>query len=203
VSFFPELDPPVEPPRPVRSDTPPWVNAPKTQLPVPVAVTEVLARRRGVALILQRIDVYREGWMFVLCTRARRPPGPTDEEWGDLVEALQPHGPFRRHPAAASLRLGVELSDGSRVIADDLFHRYPLDDAEPDGPLLTQYPGGGGGSAEEYEQRVDAWLWPPPAGDSLRLFYQWEGLGIAEASITIDTAQLNIAREHVQIIWSE
>jgi hypothetical protein len=120
------------------------------------------------------------------------------------MEALEPREPFRRRDiAGASLRLGVGLADEKRAIADERFHRYPLDENEPVDPLLTLNHAGGGGSEDEYEQRMEAWLWPAPTGDSLRLVYRWEALGISEASIIVDIAELNSAREHVQDIWGD
>ncbi|MBT8158927.1 MULTISPECIES: hypothetical protein [Arthrobacter] len=119
------------------------------------------------------------------------------------MDNLQLHRPFRRRGAEGSLRLGVELPDGSRVIGGDMSRRYPFDGAEPDRPQLTVRGGGGGGSDEDYGYRIDAWLWPAPQAGSLRLVYDWPGLEINEGSITIETAPLVTAREDVLSIWTQ
>jgi hypothetical protein len=159
MSFFPEVERPAE----LRSawvETPIWVSPPANELPVPVAVTAVLARRPGAALCLRRIDVYRAGCVFALSVRASRQADMTDEQWIELMDNLQPHRPFRRGTAEGSLRLGVELPDGSKAIGGDMSHRYPFDAAEPDRPQLTMRRGGGGGSGEAYDYRMNACPYP-------------------------------------------
>lgn len=202
MSFFPEVERPAEP-RPTQVETPIWVRPPSNELPVPVAVTKVLARRPGAALCLRRIDVYRAGCMFALSVRASRHADMTDDQWIDLMDNLQPHRPFRRRGTDGSLRVGVELPDGSKVIGDDMSRRYPFDGAEPDRPQLTMRGGGGGGSADDFDYRIDAWLWPAPQAGSLRLVYDWPALEFSEGSITIETAPLVTAREDVRNIWTQ
>ena len=202
MSFFPEVERSAEP-RPARVETPIWVSPPANELPVPVAVTAVLARRPGVALCLRRIDVYRAGCVFALSVRASRPADMTDEQWIDLMDNLQPHRPFRRGLAEGSLRVGVELPDGSKAISGDMSHRYPFDGTEPDRPQLTMRGGGGGGTGEDYGNRMNAWLWPAPQAGSLRLVYDWAALELNEGSITIETTPLITAQENVPSIWAQ
>jgi hypothetical protein len=202
MSFFPEFERPAEP-RPARVEAPIWVSPPSSELPVPVAVTTVLGRRPGAALCLRRIDVYRAGWVFALSVRASRLAGMTDEQWIELMDCLHPHRPFRRGDAEGSLRVGVELPDGSKAIGGDMSHRYPFDGAEPDRPQLTMRGGGGGGSDEDYDFRMDAWLWPAPQAGSLRLVYDWAALKLNEGSITIETTPLITAQENVRSLWAQ
>jgi hypothetical protein len=201
MSFFPEVERPAEP-RHAPVETPIWLSPPENELPVPVPVTAVLARRPGVALCLRRIDVYRAGCMFALSTRASRQPDMTDEQWSELMDNFHPHRPFRR-TAEDSLRVGVELPDGSKAIGGVMAHRYPFDGAEPQGPQLTVRGSGGGGSSENFDYRMNAWLWPAPQAGSLRLVYDWTALGFDEGSITVETAPLISAQEDVRSIWPQ
>jgi len=202
MSFFPEVERSAEP-RPARVETPIWVSPPENELPVPVPVTTVLARRPGAALCLRRIDVYRAGCVFAFSVRASRQADMTDEQWFELMDNLQPHRPFRRGTAEGSLRVGVELPDGSKAIGGVMAHRYPFDGAEPQGPQLTMRGGGGGGSGENYDSRMNAWLWPAPQAGSLRLVYDWSALGFNEGSISIETTPLITAQENVRSIWAQ
>jgi hypothetical protein len=201
MSFFPEVEQSAEP-RPARVETPIWVSPPANELPVPVAVTTVLARRPGVALCLRRIDVYRAGCVFALSVRASRHADMKDEQWIELMDNLKPRRPFRRGSAEGSLRVGVELPDGSKAVGGDMPPRYPFDGAEPDRPQLTIRGSGGGGSDEDYDYRMNAWLWPAPQAGSLRLVYDWAALELQEGSITIETTPLITAQENVRSIWA-
>jgi hypothetical protein len=165
---------------------------------MPVAVTTVLARRPGVALCLRRIDVYRDGWSFAFTVRASRPDFMDDDEWADLMERMQWHRPYRRGRQDGILRMGVQLPNGSKVIADD---RARPEGSKPDAPRLTMRPSGGGGSDEEYDLGIHAWLWPTPPEGSLRLVYDWVTLGVPEGSLTIDSTPLIAARNNVQQVW--
>lgn len=202
MSFFPEVERSAEP-RPVRVETPIWVSPPENELPVPVPVTAVLARRPGAALCLRRIDVYRAGCVFAFSVSASRQADMTDEQWFELMDNLQPHRPFRRETAEGSLRVGVEMPDGSKAIGGLRAHRYPFDGAEPQGPQLTMHGRGGGGSDQNYDYRINAWLWPAPQAGSLRLVYDWAALGFNEGSITIETTPLITAQENVRSIWAQ
>ncbi|MGO4860174.1 hypothetical protein AB4074_23225 [Arthrobacter sp. 2MCAF14] len=119
------------------------------------------------------------------------------------MDNLQPHRPFRRGTAEGSLRVGVELPDGSKAIGGVMAHRYPFDGAEPQGTQLTMSGGGGRGSGENYDYRMNAWLWPAPQAGSLRLVYDWAALGFNEGSITIETPPLITAQENVRSIWAQ
>jgi hypothetical protein len=61
----------------------------------------------------------------------------------------------------------------------------------------------GGGSGEDYDYRMNAWLWPAPQAGSLRLVYEWAALEFNEGSITIETTPLITARENVRRIWAQ
>jgi hypothetical protein len=200
MSFFPEPEAIASMPR-LRSATPLWVGPPAHELAEPVAVTTVLARRLGVALCLRRIDVYRDGWRFAISVRACRPETMSDDDWADVMEKVQWHRPFRRRGQEGALRMGIQFPDGSTVIGNDSGRPGTLEGGKPDGPRLTLRPGGGGGSDEEYDLGIDAWLWPAPLEGPLRLVYDWVALGIPEGSLTIDSTPLIAARDNVQEVW--
>lgn len=188
--------------RPAPPPTPEWVQPPKDEIPVAVAMVRRLARVPGAALSLRRFDVYRVGVEIDLRLDLWREPGLDPERWAQISELLHPRG--RRPGREGQLRLGVTLADGTSARADGDPH-WTLESLQerPPAPHLVVVGGGGSGDEDHWTSEVRAWLWPQPPAGPMTLHFLCEGVGIAEGSVDIDTTPFRAARDGVLDARSE
>jgi hypothetical protein len=161
MSFFEQVPPPVADEAPQRQ--PEWAAPPEHIVGATVPFDLVLANTGAVAVVVGGMTAYPSGVTFTVRV-LRREPGPDD-----LFLLLH-------HPGPGGLRLGVELADGSRVLAE-------RGGAMPgEGPTLTSRGGGGGGLSYE----LAYWLWPLPPRGPLRFACTWPDEGIGETIAELD-----------------
>ena len=189
MTFFSPLPPEPIQPESERHESPPWLRAPRHEIPVAVPFARRLARVPGTALHLRRLDVYREGVGIELQLDVRREPD-LDETRAALVDAfLSPRG--HRRGFDRQLRVGVTFSDGrSTATSDAADWRFSTaaEDQPPATPRLSAAGGGGSGDTHQWTQRISMWLWPLPPEGPFTLHYVSEALGVPEGSTTIDVA---------------
>lgn len=174
--------------------------APPREIPIPLAVSRILARGPGSALSLRRVDAYSDGCSFRLQADVRREPGTDPDRWDDILEEVRPQQ--RRHRDLDSgLRIGVTLPDGRTASADRDWRRARAAGKRPDGPTLVLNSRGGGGSSREFTMGFQLWLWPLPPSGPLTLHYQWAALGIDESATELDAALIVKAAAEVTTIW--
>jgi hypothetical protein len=100
--------------------------------------------------------------------------------------------------ARRSFRFGMQLADGSKVISDH-GGRRPDDDAEPEGPILRPFLGGGG--PRSHFSRW--WAWPLPPAGPLEFVCEWPTFGIAETRADIDAQLILDAAQRSIRLWPE
>ncbi len=141
----------------------------------------VLGRSSEALVVLRDFEAYPEGLHFSMVTRS--PPGhPVDL----MTMGRTDHWPH----------LGVTFADQRSTTLGDLpevFHRKKA----PNGPLL--WPGGGGGSPDQW--RSDFWLWPLPPPGPLTWVSSWEQRGLPETSVTVDASVLVDAAREAEQLW--
>jgi hypothetical protein len=176
MSFF-EQDPPPFPEEPPQRQ-PEWAGPPENVAGVTVPFDLLLANTGDVAVAVGGMTAYPNGVTFTLRV-LRREPGADD-----LFMRLH-------HPRPGGLRLGVELADGSRVLAER--------GAEPGaGPTLASRGGGGGGLSYELEY----WLWPLPPDGPLRFACAWPDEGIEETTAELEAPIREAAARAVEL-WPD
>jgi hypothetical protein len=177
MGFFDEL-PALEPEPPRRHH--PWLP-PEAEFPARASIdTLLLGRTERVAVGITAISAYSAG--FELFVTARIRPGTP----GD--------------PGAArkSFRFGMQLADGRKVVGPQGRGRPDLD-AEPTGPILIPFMGGGGPHAMFSRW----WAWPLPPAGPLEFVCEWPDFGIRETRVGIDAQLvLDAAGRSIQL-WPE
>jgi hypothetical protein len=187
MGFFDELPAPEpEPPRPHH----PW-DPPEAEFPGIVPIDTLQLGRTGqVAVAITGISAYATGFEIFVTARIR--PGGRDP--GDPM----PDTPRDLAAARRSFRFGLQLSDGSKVISRH-GGRRPDDDAEPAGPILRPFLGGGG----PHSHFSRWWAWPLPPGGPLEFVCEWPAFGIAETRAGLDAQLiLDAARRSIEL-WPE
>jgi hypothetical protein len=173
MSFFDDvLAPEPEPPRPHH----PW-DPPEAEFPgVVQANTLLLGRAERAAVAVTGMSAYSTGFEIFVTARLRPGAEPGSPDRGPEM----PPGPAA---ARRSLRFGLQLADGSKVLGQH--GPGPGRDSEPAGPVLRMFLGGGG--PRSFFSRW--WAWPLPPAGPLEFVCEWPAFGIAETRAGID-AQL-------------
>jgi hypothetical protein len=185
MSFFDDR-PPTEPQPRIHH---PW-DPPDAELPGNVPVdTLVLGQTGRAAVAVTGILAYPAGFEIFLTARFR--PG------GDGAEPPSP-GPPDPRAMRKSLRFGLQLADGRKVIGDH-GGPGPGDDAEPDGPILRQFMGGGGPRS----LFTRWWAWPLPPAGQLEFVCAWAALEIPETRASIDAQLILNAAALSRELWRD
>jgi hypothetical protein len=187
MSFFDDV-PPAEPEPPGPHH--PW-DPPEAEFPgvVPFG-TLVLARTERVGVAITGLLPYSAGFEIFLTARIR--PGAEAGPGERVPAGPGPGGPL------GSFRFGLQLADGTKVIGQR-GGRGPDGGAEPDGPILRTFLGGG-----SPRSRLSRWwAWPLPPPGPLEFVCEWPALGVPEARAGLD-AQLILdgAAQSIQL-WPE
>lgn len=189
MSFFTYL-----PGEPDKDDTeartaPRWWVPSDDEVPVAVPLVRVLGQAQGVAIVLQRADVYSDGIRLVIRTEVRvgrHVTAAAAARFAD-VSGHAPGLPVSDLSPETALRFGLTLPSGQTL--DPWEQRIDFE-TEPDGPVLTGSGGGGGGDARRWSGETTLWLWPLPE-PGLAIFHtMYQAAGIEERSFELDLRPL-------------
>jgi hypothetical protein len=198
VDFF-ELPPP--PPRDPFTHQPAWAGPPENTIGAPVELRVLLAHTEQAALGCQRFVSYPSGFEFELTVRLRS----EEEAPVDIEQALYGwHRPRPRRGAKDGreidpevLRFGIRFADGSKVTN---LMGFPHNEVgSPEGPVLMQRGGGGGGRC--WDQGY--WVWPLPPAGKLGFACEWPAAGIPFTISEIDSDPILSAAPRAEILWSD
>jgi len=217
--FFEPLPPLPPEPEPQQSTgwvPPVWDRPSEALLGAPVGIALMLGRNARVAIVLDTVRAYPNGFAFALGL-VRNPQVPRDPMGHPFMRMGHPRG--LRGP-----RVGFEFSNGTRVrfggpsapgfpgfgVATQLLAargpgprpRNPFgylvdDDGVPVEPVLV--PRGGGGSDDRYEMRF--WCFPLPPPGPMTVFAEWFDEGIDESATPIDADEVLAAVPRVVTVW--
>ncbi len=218
--FEPELSPASEVPEETeRVWIPPrWDRPSEGVLPSVIGVSKLFGRTDTVALALDHLRVYPNGFQLALLALTS-PRLPLGLQFGgfatfSLISAstAAPDAPnrptpppVRRPPFRPGLmemapRIGIRFSNGqsagtgSRSLAD-----LPKDDEGiPTEPVILGGGMNGGGGRYRFEQ----WVFPLPTPGPLEVFAEWSYAGLEEISIVVDGDEVRAAAEHATVLWA-
>ncbi len=195
---------------------PAWDRPSEGTLPAVLGISRLLARTDGVALALDEVRVYPNGFQLVTSsiTNPRLPPAlhmggfatlslvaARSSRAGEEKKATTSSPQWLHHPGLRmSARIGVEFSDGRRAGTGQ---RSPYaverdDDGMPTEPIITMGGGGGGGG----RFRSEHWVFPLPSPGDLVVFAEWAVAGIEETSIVISADDIRDAARRAIVLWS-
>lgn len=178
---------------------PRWFGPPDDELGVVCPQAIILARSENAVIALSHATVYSTGIAFDFLAQAR---GLTRSQASRLFH--EQHTFEEEDLPDAFLRIGFEFGDGRRVsnLGGWRGHsKLMQDNAEPEGPLLIPYAGGGGNSnGGNVTMKPGYWLWPLPPSGPLRISCEWPLVRIAVTTVQIDAPLLENA-QHVTRLW--
>jgi hypothetical protein len=186
MGFFDDIPAPV--PEPPWRHHHPW-DPPEAEFPSIVFIdTTILGRTDQAAVAITGLAAVRTGFEVQLTAHFRRDTG---------AEAGPEAGPGPKE-ARHSLRFGLQLADGTKVIGQD-FRRPRGHDSEPEGPLLQAFAGG----VTPFSFLSRWWAWPLPPKGSLDFVTEWPAYGLPESRVTLDAGLILDAAEHSIQLWPE
>lgn len=191
--FF-DVDP-IDDPRPEPYRRPAWIGPPEDELPGRVLLDDVVASTEGTVVILSELSRYESG-ISIRLSWMRRRRGESVKDWNFAMMARHGGGPDE----PGSLRIGIVLPDGTRLLPIGWHRLSAPDDVKP--PTLFTQDGGGGGGEDRYDGSITAWTWWPDAttGD-LVLVLEWPDTGIPETHVTIPAETRALAAKP-RSLWS-
>lgn len=201
MTFFPEVAPSDDDPS-EHHMTPEWVAPPVDWLPSRIGVSTVMATTDDVAVTITGLSVYASGLQIDLqwLLRNRR---QDRRDWATLMDRFG--GGRWGHGAvdpARSIRFGVVLDDGTKVVAD-VGDAFPDDPTKaPTEPALTLAEQGGSGDESYFTTSARLWLWPVPPDGRLELVLSWPEFDIPETRHTFEDHAYSVAARQAQSIWS-
>jgi hypothetical protein len=179
---------------------PDWFGPPEDELGVVVPQGVVLARSERAVIALSHAVVYSTGSAFEFFAVAR---GLARSEANRVFH--EQHMFEDEELPDALLRIGFELADGGRAsnLGGWRAHRKLMTpDAEPEGPLLLPYGGGGGQTSDGHvTMKPGYWLWPVPAPGPVRISCEWPFVEISLTTVEIDGEALRTAVQDVRSLW--
>jgi hypothetical protein len=152
----------------------------------------VLFKNDRAFLMAHRFLAYPTGIEFTFNLRLRNP----DDYQPDLPWDMRRRR--RQEPLPGDfLRLGLQLSDGTKWTNLDwrLWHPLPPDE-QPKPPVVMHRQSGGG----RYSYNMSFWLWPLPVGP-LTVVTEWPAFDVPETRVVIDTTELRARAAEAEAIW--
>ncbi len=212
MSFF--EPPPRPPPRPEPPELPQrraWWGAPENELGGPVPLRLVLARTDRVVIAVLGAVAFSAGIEFTLAVRRRLAATATAEDIDQFYEGDPFHPPFghprmrmRRLPELPEdvLRFGVQFSTGQKATTTGGIRPWDCSEEdegerEPEGPILMEQGGSGGGG--HYDQ--DFWLWPLPPAGPFTFVVEWPSEQIELTRQEVDAALFLDASTQSERLW--
>jgi hypothetical protein len=222
IVFMPFFEPLPDPPAEAvdllaeREWAPPaWDRPSEGTLAAVIGVSQLFARSDDVALALDHVRVYPNGFQLVtvVMTSPRLPPalhmggfqtiGVLAARRGgtDAKRATAPRQPLRPGSGfGMAPRIGVQFSNGQRAGTrpQSPYDVQKDDHGFPTAPIMTMGGGGGGGGLFRWEQ----WVFPLPTPGDLVVYAEWPIAGIDETSVVISGDDIRDAAEQAIVLWS-
>jgi hypothetical protein len=177
MGFFDDM-PAAEPEPPRRHHL--W-EPPEAELPgiVPIDILQ-LGRTDDVAVAITGMSAFSTGFEIFMTARLR------PEHHGHPRERMR------------SFHLGLQLSDGRKVFGSP-GGPPPAQAAEPAGPVLRPYLGGGSPRSHFFRW----WAWPLPPSGPLEFVCEWPMFGITETRTGLDAQLILTAARRSIRLWPE
>jgi hypothetical protein len=189
MSFFDPLPP--SPSADEQKWTPPaWDRPSEGVLPELMAVNAMLHQNDDVALAIDRLEVYPNG--FTICLAILFNPYK-----GQEVSTM-----VHRAPSNVWPRIGVRFADGRTAGRSQFIgstHEVPKDEhGIPVEPFMRMVGGGGGGSG----WRTSTWVFPLPPDGPLEVIVGLDVLELTETSVTLDGTEVRAAAKRAKVMWN-
>lgn len=176
---------------------PAWDRPSEAILGAPVGINALVAKTDRVAVALGHFEAYPNGFTFHLIIQGNpMAPRPVIADPSTRMLMMGAPGPHR------GARLGLEFADGQRAAEGQGFQLMHSSDGKdeqgiPTSPVLM--PRGGSGGTDRFAMRY--WSFPLPPSGSMKVFIEWEDVGIPETMVEIDADAIRDAASRAVVLW--
>ena len=199
-SFFDPPPPSTPPAPPPALRLPPWAGPPARVLGELVRDRIMVFRSAQLAVTLEHLRAYPEGFELRLCVRSRDALGGfgLPGVLGTSPVGLMSIAGRQVLPADHQLRLGLGFADGRRVTNVSPLIGVGVGETPPV-PLLVQQ--GASGVGGRWDQRY--WVWGLPPEGTLAAVVAWPGQGVPETHVDLDAGAIRAAAAVAESVWEE
>lgn len=206
MGFFDSFPPPEPPKPPRRPRRPAWRSPGRNVKPVALGVDGILVQHSELAVYVNGVNVYPDGFTLTVNTLRRQ---TESAGWEDPRHRHpNPFGP-RRHrggsAAAASaeefegvLRIGVRFADGRGGVVRG-FGEWREEVEPPVPPVVSMHSGHG----NESEWNQGLWVWGIPEEGDVELVYSWLAEEVPESRFELDGDVVREAASRAVTLWDE
>jgi hypothetical protein len=170
---------------------PVWDRPSEGAIPAVLVVDAPLLQNEFVALAVEHLEVYSNGFVISLLMRVN----PRLSNVGGVMEMLGAAGP-NRWP-----QVGVRFADGSTARPGPGVGGWPElakdEHGVPIEPIVCMRGGGGGVGG----WRAWAWVFPLPSDQPFEILLAFPAVGLPESSVWIDGAAVRAAAERAKDAW--
>ena len=169
---------------------PTWDRPSEGTVPAVFAVDALVLQNDVVAVAIDRLEVYPNGFTISLLMRV------DPRRVRDMMEMLAPLG-ANRWPD-----VGVRFADGRTARCWPGTGSIPDQAKDEHGVPIEPFMsiGSRGGAPDGW--RAWAWVFPLPPDGPLEIFVALEAAGLGEASVTVDGTAVRAAAERAKVIWT-
>jgi len=167
-----------------------WDRPSEGTVPAVLAVNALVLQNDVVAVTVDHLDVYPNGFMINLLMRV------DPRKVGQMMEMLRTLGPNRWPQVRVRFADGRTTGPGPGIgsmsdLAKDT-HGVPTE------PFIST--GSRGGAPSGWQ--AWAWVFPLPPDGPLEIFVALETASLDESSVTIDGTSISAAAEQAKVIWT-
>ena len=167
-----------------------WDRPSEATVPAVFAVDALMFQNDVIAVAVDRLEVYPNGFMINLLMRV------DPRKVRDMMEMLRPLG-ANRWP-----RVKVRFSDGRTAEPGPGFGSIPDLAKDEQGVPIDPFMSIGSSGGAPGGWRASAWVFPLPPDGPLEIFVALEVTGMDESSITIDGTAIRAAGKRAKVIWT-
>ena len=167
-----------------------WDRPSQGTVPAVFAVDALMFQSDVVAVAIDRLEVYPNGFMINLLMRV------DPRKVREMMEMLRPLG-VNRWP-----RIKVRFADGRTAEPGPGFASIPDLAKDERGVPIEPFMSIGSVGGEPGGWRAWAWVFPLPPDGPLEILVALEVAGMSGSSITIDGAAIRAAAERAKVIWT-
>jgi hypothetical protein len=169
---------------------PVWDRPSEGTVPVVLAVNALVLQNDVVAVTIDRVEVYPNGFMINLFMRV------DPRKVRELMQMLRPLG-TNRWP-----RVRVRFADGRTTEPGPGIGSMPDLAKDTNGVPTEPFMSIGSNGGAPGGWRAWAWVFPLPPDGPLEIFVALEIASLAESSVTIDGTAINAVVEQAKVIWA-
>lgn len=183
-----------------RMESPSWLGPPRDVLGHVVPVQQLVARTEHTVIALHHVVAFPQGCVLALRLALRR--GSLDDSAWESVVGNHPEYVPDSTATEEGLKFGVRFPDGSKATTvEHAFRGWAPPSDKPERPMLVEAGSDSSSNDQYYDSHQRLWLWPLPPPDPFEFVVEWQSMGLALTSTTLDGEAVVRAADRAMPFW--